>query len=119
MPELREIGSGTVVSLPAGYPERGRVAAVSGLTDVLALLGRDDLGETFLWVEEPTVTAVAPVLEEVAGILCTTGGPTAHVAIVARDLGLLCLMRCQVEGVGEIDGAWLHVDGDGRIAREM
>lgn len=119
MSELREIGSGLVVSLPAERRERGRVTVVSDLDKVLALLGREDLDEVFLWINDPTVTAVAPVLEEVAGVLCTTGGPTAHVAIVARDLDLLCLMQCQVEGAEDLEGAWLHVGADGRLSREV
>jgi phosphoenolpyruvate synthase/pyruvate phosphate dikinase len=115
---LREVGGGLVVSLPASHPGRGQVAVVTELDDVLALLDRDDLDQVFLWVDDPTVTAVAPVLEDVAGVLCTTGGPTAHVAIVSRDLDLLCLMRCEVEDPAALDGGWVRIDGDGRISLE-
>jgi signal transduction protein with GAF and PtsI domain len=107
------------VSFPDIPSLRGQVAAVSTLPDVLALLGREDLGETLLWVSEPVVTLVAPVMEQVAGILCASGGPAAHVAIVSRELDLPCLMQCRIDGAEEIDGATLVVSADGTIAREV
>jgi signal transduction protein with GAF and PtsI domain len=115
---MRPIGAGLPVSFPDIPSLRGRVTVVRALPDVLALLG-EDLGETLLWISEPVVTLVAPVMEEVAGILCSSGGPAAHVAIVSRELDLPCLMQCRIEDGEDIDGATLVVGADGTIAREV
>jgi hypothetical protein len=116
--DTRRIGAGMPVSFPDIPSLRGRVAAVRELPDVLALFGRDDLGETLLWISEPVVTLVAPVMEQVAAILCSSGGPAAHVAIVARELDLPCLMQCRIDDGEDIDGATLVISADGTIARE-
>lgn len=118
MSDARQIGQGLAVSFPDVPSVRGTIAVVSELPDVLALLGRPDLAETLLWVSEPVVTLVAPVMEQVGAILCASGGPAAHVAIVARELDLACLMQCELDDGEAIDGATLVVTADGTISRE-
>jgi hypothetical protein len=115
---VRQIGQGVAVSFPDVPSIRGTVAVVSELPDVLALLGRPDLPDTLLWVPEPVVTLVAPVMEQVGAILCASGGPAAHVAIVARELDLACLMQCRLGDGEEIGGATLVIAADGTISRE-
>jgi hypothetical protein len=113
------VGRGLAVSFPHVPERRGRLTLVAELPDVLALIGEPDLGERLLWIPEPVVTLIAPVMEQVGGVLCASGGPAAHVSIVARELDLACLMRCEVEGgPAALDGAALAVRPDGTILRE-
>lgn len=116
---MDRIGSGLPVSFSDVTSVRGRAAVVSALPDTMALLARDDLAETIVCVSRPIVTLLAPVMEEIGAILCTTGGPAAHVAIVARDLDLPCLMQCQFDlDVDDLDDATLVITSDGVVYRE-
>jgi hypothetical protein len=117
---MAAVGSGLAVSFPDVPERRGRLKVIAGLPDVMALIGEPDLGERLLWIEEPVVTLIAPVMEYVGAVLCPSGGPAAHVSIVARELDLVCLMRCELDGaaLGELDGAALVVRPDGTILRE-
>jgi pyruvate,orthophosphate dikinase len=59
-----------------------------------------------------------------SGILTTVGGRTAHAAVVARQLGKVCLVGCRALAIDETraeatiagtplrEGDWLSLDGD-------
>jgi pyruvate,orthophosphate dikinase len=62
-----------------------------------------------------------------AGILTSVGGRTAHAAVVARQLGKVCLVGCHALAIDETrreatlgdhrlaEGDWLSLDGDAAI----
>ena len=103
------LGSGDPISFPPVAEVRGTAAVLLELGDAIALLGEppEVLSATILWIAEPVVTIVAPVMEHVAAILCATGGPASHVAIVARELGLACVMHCVLEDESGLEGRGL------------
>lgn len=91
----------------------GRIARADAVEEVLALVGTD-LSDSVLLTEQASATALGPILSLVAGVLCTKGGPSAHLAIVSRALQLPCAM--QVELSGELaDGDEVTVDAEGRV----
>lgn len=112
-----QLGSGEAVSFGSAGEVGGRVSVLGEVGDAIELLGLtgEQLAETIVWINEPVVTIVAPIMEQVAAILCPTGGPASHVAIVARELGLPCLMRCTVATEDQLAGREVTVRSDGTI----
>lgn len=112
-----QLGSGETVSFGSAGEVSGRVSVLGEVGDAIGLLSLtpEELAETIVWIEEPVVTIVAPIMEQVGAILCPTGGPASHVAIVARELGLPCLMRCTVAAAEELAGREIAVRADGTI----
>ncbi|MGB9182695.1 MAG: PEP-utilizing enzyme [Solirubrobacteraceae bacterium] len=104
------VGRGTLVS---GDGFEGRLVRADDVDAVLDLLGQD-LGEAVLLTDQASATAVAPLLTSLAGVVCTQGGHTAHLAIVSRALGLPCLMGAIFEAEAQ-PGARVRVTDDGAV----
>jgi pyruvate,orthophosphate dikinase len=51
-------------------------------------------GTTAILVRRDTVTSDIEGMARAAGILTTSGGRTSHAAVVARQLGKVCLVAC-------------------------
>lgn len=97
----------------------GRVAFHSARAQELA---RD--GHPVILVRPDTSTEDVAGFAVAAGILTTVGGRTAHAAVVARQLGKVCLVGCRALAVDEAhgeatvaglrlrEGDWLSLDGD-------
>ena len=64
-------------------------------------------GTPAILVRRDTVTADIEGMASAAGILTATGGRTSHAAVVARQLGKVCLVAC----------AALEIDRDRRSCR--
>lgn len=105
------IGNGTVVSGSGGFG--GLLARADDVDSVLELLA-SDLSETVLLTDQASATAVAPLLPQLAGVICTQGGDSAHLAIVSRALGLPCLMGATFGGEA-MHGMRVHVDAEGNV----
>ena len=85
-------------------------------------------GDPVLLVRHETATADIAGIAISAGILTALGGRTSHAAVVARQLGKVCLVgcrelvvdpqarRCRIGSHDLAEGDWLCLDGnDGRI----
>lgn len=108
----RRLGSGVPVS---GGAFEGVVARADSVADVMALLGTE-LEETVLLTDQAAATSLAPILPRVRGVLCTGGGPATHLAIVARGLGLSCVMQVELD-VEMHGGERVAVDEAGTVTR--
>lgn len=95
----------------------GVVRRAADVADVFALLQDPDLPETILLTESASATAIVPLLGRVRGLICTSGGITSHLAMVAREFGLSCLMAAEVEDPASLVGMRVVVAGDGTVAR--
>jgi phosphoenolpyruvate synthase/pyruvate phosphate dikinase len=94
----------------------GTARYVSGVDVVMELMGTD-LSETILLVPDASATNVGPLLAEASGIVCTSGGPTSHLALVAREFGLPCVVAATIDpSLAELDRRRIEVTPDGRIA---
>lgn len=107
------VGHGTLVS---GGAFEGVAAAADDPADVVALVGRSDVNELVLIVASPSATALVPLMASVRGVICLGGGPTSHLALIAREFGLPCLMSAQIDSVEQVPGAMIRVAEDGGIS---
>lgn len=108
----------TAISAAPGVAT-GRVAFDSKRAKELAATG-----EPVILVRHDTSTEDVEGFAVAAGILTAVGGRTAHAAVVARQLGKICLVGCRTLAIDEArreakvgdtricDGDWLSLDGD-------
>jgi pyruvate,orthophosphate dikinase len=79
-------------------------------------------GEPVILVRHDTATEDVGGFAVASGILTATGGRTAHAAVVARQLGRVCLVGCaalrilpdgaELAGKHFAEGDWLSLDGE-------
>jgi pyruvate,orthophosphate dikinase len=108
----------TAVSAAPGVAS-GRVAFSSARAKALA-----QKGDPVILVRPDPSTEDVEGFATAAGILTAAGGRTAHAAVVARQLGKVCLVGCRALAVDEArseatlagtrlsEGDWLSLDGD-------
>jgi phosphohistidine swiveling domain-containing protein len=106
----RSIGQGIFVS---GGAFDGIAIRARSVEDVLGLLS-EDLSEKVLFTEQASATFFGPILPSLRGVVCTQGGPSAHLAIVSRGLDIPCLMQAQIEIPVE-SGQHVTIDARGEI----
>jgi len=83
-----------------------------------------DNGERAILVRRETTTADITGMANAAGILTALGGRTSHAAVVARQLGKVCLVgcaelsvdtghrTCRIASQAFAEGDWLTLDGN-------
>lgn len=108
---MQKIGQGNVTS---GSGCRGLLREVSSIPDVLALM-KQDLSEVIVFTREASATAVTPLFPKIRGVMCTLGGPTSHLAIVAREFDLPCVMGSRIDFDGRLDGRLVRFNAEGEI----
>lgn len=108
---MQKIGHGTLTS---GRSGGGTVRLVDTVQDVLRLM-KTDLAETILLTTAASATAVIPLFSRVKGVICTAGGATSHLAIVAREFDLPCIMGSELPGARELDGKDIAFNDQGEI----
>jgi pyruvate,orthophosphate dikinase len=87
-----------------------------------------EAGQPVILVRQETSTADIDGLAVAEGVITATGGRTSHAAVVARQLGKVCLVSCPgliVDVVGRtvqigdrqlVEGEFLSIDGnDGAV----
>jgi len=95
----------------------GVLRRVESVSDVLRLL-KEDVSGTILLTPTASATIMTPLFPRIRGVVCTTGGATSHVAIVAREFNLTCVMGVRFEFDGDPDGRPVRIDADGGIYLE-
>jgi hypothetical protein len=83
--------------------------------DLLELMGsgRTDI---VAYLEHPNVTMVGPLYDSLAAIVCRHGDDSAHVAIVARDLGIPCAVQATLDrDPAELRGCRVRLDTEGQL----
>ena len=108
---MKRIGVGNPTS---GKGCRGTLRVVADVPDVLALL-REDVSNVVLFTESASATVVTPLFPRIKGVVCTTGGDTSHLAIVAREFDLACVMGSQIDYDGDLNGCVVQFDQEGEI----
>jgi signal transduction protein with GAF and PtsI domain len=111
------IGSGRMVS-GGDEPAVGRFVA---LLDVESLMRAMDDGREPLvaYLAHPNVTMMAPIHSRLAAIVCASGDESAHVAIVARELGLPCAVQFQLDRkLEDLERLGVRLDPDGTLLLE-
>lgn len=108
------IGTGQVVS---GGEFAGILHQANTVEEVFGLLPKENLDEVILLTDAPSATAVVPLLAKVGGVVCRSGGVTSHLAIVAREFGLPCIMGAELDDSETLEGVAVTISGEGEIIR--
>lgn len=93
----------------------GRFAALLAVEDLLRVM--EDGGDPIVaYLEHPNVTMMAPIHGRLAAIVCLSGDEFAHVAIVARELGLPCAVQAELtKPVADLHGRTVRLEPDGEL----
>lgn len=108
------LGQGATVS---GGEVEGVLRTANEIAEVAALLRDGGLAETIIVTDTPSATAVVPLLAQVRGVICRSGGLTSHLAIVCREFELPCLVAAELPPADEIEGVHARILEDGGIER--
>lgn len=113
------VGSGRLVSGGGAEGSGGRFVALIGVEDLMKAMDDGD-DQLIAYVESPNVTMIAPVSHRLAGIVCVTGDELAHIAIVARELGVPCVVEAELKTPAvELNGSLAWITKDGSIDAEL
>ena len=98
---MEKIGQG--LSCSSKTEVSGEAVYIKTIEDVIALF--DDAG----------ITTLSPILSELAGTVCTTGGPGSHLAIVSREFGIPCIMaiKLRIKDPSSLNGKKVSLKHDG------
>ncbi len=111
---MLKIGQGIVTS---GSACQGVLRIVESVEDVLRLM-KQDISATILLTPTASATIMTPLFPRIKGVVCNTGGATSHVAIVAREFDLACIMGVQFDLQGGLDGCVVSMNAEGEIFME-
>jgi phosphohistidine swiveling domain-containing protein len=105
------VGKGTPAW--AGPSVEGVVVDVKGPPDVIALM-EADLSDKLILMHTAGATMLIPLFADLKGIICTAGGPGAHVAILSREFGVPCLVATSLTD-GDLDGKRVRIEESGEV----
>lgn len=110
------VGAGVRVGSASTLTGIGRY--VDGIPAVLLLMSQD-VSESILIVDEAGTTGIAPLLPDARAVICTSGGPTSHLALVAKEYDVGCVMAVRLERApASLDGLRLTIEANGCIILE-
>ena len=106
-----QIGTGTkVFDAP---PVVGQWRRLNSPDDVLALMD-EALDLVIACVADAGATFLAPIFDDLAGVVCLSGTPLSHIGIVSREYQVPCIMA--VELVQEpANGDHVEIDCSGAV----
>ena len=94
MPEnLREVGAGTNLFAAGGV--RGTARWFHETADVLSV-AEDEVERTIAFVNKGGMTFLSPILPDLRGVVCTAGSRESHLAILARESGVPCVLATEL-----------------------
>jgi phosphohistidine swiveling domain-containing protein len=103
-------------------PVDGSLRRFDNTGDVAAALA-DDLSDTIAVVRAAGVSLLSPIIADVAGVICAAEGEGSHLAIMAREFDIPCLMgvsldkltsgkRVRLDCAGALDEGQVQFLGD-------
>jgi phosphohistidine swiveling domain-containing protein len=93
----------------SGGTVEGVLCRADDVQQVFSLMKRTDLDDVILLTS--SATTVVPLLAKVRGVISESGGMTSHLAIVAREFNLPCILSAEIDGVSEGQRVVLQSDG--------
>ena len=90
---MEKIGAG--ISCSSKTEVLGEAVYIKTIEDVIALF--DNAAGKICIVDDAGITTLSPILSELVGTICTTGGPGSHLAIVSREFGIPCIMALKLK----------------------
>jgi len=108
-----DLVSGSTVKEYYDAIEGGRVRIIQNQVDFPKL----EVGD--ILVTQMTRPEFVPIMERAAAVVTDEGGITCHAAIVARELGIPCVIGTQTATRALRDGDMVEVDADRGIVRKL
>ncbi len=108
---MRRIGHGMLTS---GSQCRGTLRVIETVHDVLKLM-KTDVSDVIVFTRSASATTVTPLFARIRGVVCTAGGATSHLAIVAREFDVPCVMGSEIEFDGKLDQQAVMISTEGEI----
>ncbi|WXG42502.1 MAG: PEP-utilizing enzyme [Promethearchaeati archaeon SRVP18_Atabeyarchaeia-1] len=90
---MKKIGEG--LSCSTKSEATGELVYIKTVEDVMDLF--DKASGKICIVEDAGTTTLGPILSELAGTVCTTGGAGSHLAIVSREFNIPCIMGIKIK----------------------
>jgi len=90
---MEKIGEG--LSCSSKTEVSGEAVYVKTIEDVIRLF--DCAEGKICIVDDAGITTLSPILSELIGTICTTGGPGSHLAIISREFGIPCIMALKLK----------------------
>jgi signal transduction protein with GAF and PtsI domain len=112
----RQIGTGTKVFDATAVT--GQWQRLESPDDVLALMD-EALDRVIACVADAGATFLAPIFDDLAGVVCLSGTPMSHIGIVSREYQVPCVMAARLDEE-PADGDQVELDcsgADGVIRR--
>jgi phosphohistidine swiveling domain-containing protein len=107
------VGKGRAIGV--NEPVSGICRFVADINTVMRL-AQEDVSEYILIVPTASATGIAPILAEVRGVICSSGGETSHLALVCKEFGVPCVMRTQLNvELTALDGHEGRIEPSGSI----
>ncbi|MGA9640284.1 MAG: PEP-utilizing enzyme [Terriglobales bacterium] len=108
---MQKLGRGMLIS---GAECTGVLRVVETVQDVIALM-KTDVSNVILFTRSASATTVTPLFSRIKGVVCTAGGPTSHLAIVAREFDIPCVMASEIYYDGNLDLQNILINKEGEI----
>lgn len=101
---------------------RGRAASRGVVSGVARWVNHEHYSEDAfqrgeILITEMTKPDMVPMMIRAAAVVTEIGGVICHAAIVARELGIPCVVAA--EGARRLDGRTIEVDGGSGIVKEV
>ena len=106
------IGAGMCALI--GDEAKGRLYLIKDIDDVLGLMGGES-EDAIVLLDVAGATTITPIFSSVKGIICTTGGVTSHLAIVAREFNVACIMGADVKFEDRLQGKVVMLSKTGEV----
>ncbi|WXG45127.1 MAG: PEP-utilizing enzyme [Candidatus Atabeyarchaeum deiterrae] len=90
---MKKIGEG--LSCSSKSEAAGELVYIRTVEDVVNLF--DKATGKICIIEDAGTTTLGPILSELAGTVCTTGGAGSHLAIVSREFNIPCIMGTKIK----------------------
>jgi phosphohistidine swiveling domain-containing protein len=85
------------------------------IDDVLALY-KDAAEGVIILKNTAGGTGIIPILTKISGIVCTEGGLSSHLAILAREFQIPCVVGTKINCGSGLDGKKVRIKFDGTKA---
>ncbi len=97
------IGEGLNAFFQRSARAMGVLRDMKTIDDSLELY-EENPGNTIILMHTAGVTAIAPIISKVKGVICTKGGVSSHLAILSREFRIPCIMAANLHH----DGGFLN-----------
>jgi len=89
---MKKIGEG--LSCSSKTEVEGELIYIQSINDVIDLL--DEAEDKICLVNEAGTTTLGPILSDLSGVICTTGGVGSHLVLVSREFEIPCIMNLDI-----------------------